>query len=200
MHSEKRMSARTDARASDGRQPAPSASLTRSSKPRIALTVATTFGLGYLPSAPGTWGCFAGVLIYWIIFSRFPFVISGGKLVWATNAEAGIALGGAIALLLGLAGMWAADRAARFLGKKDPGSVVIDEVSGQFLALFLALAPANWKYLMLGLILFRAFDIWKPAPARQAESLPRGLGIMADDWIAGIYAAIGLWIARAAGM
>ncbi|MGA7553356.1 MAG: phosphatidylglycerophosphatase A, partial [Candidatus Acidiferrales bacterium] len=57
----------------------------------------------------------------------------------------------------------------------------------------------NWKYLLLGFILFRVFDIWKPFPARQAESLPGGWGIMADDWIAGIYAAIGLWLARAAG-
>jgi phosphatidylglycerophosphatase A len=58
----------------------------------------------------------------------------------------------------------------------------------------------NWKYLLLGFILFRVFDIWKPFPARQAESLPGGLGIMADDWIAGIYAALGLWIARALGI
>ncbi len=58
----------------------------------------------------------------------------------------------------------------------------------------------SWKYLLLGFILFRLFDIWKPFPARQAESLPGGWGIMTDDWIAGIYAAIGLWIARAAGL
>ena len=58
----------------------------------------------------------------------------------------------------------------------------------------------NWKYLLLGFILFRVFDIWKPFPARQAEALPGGWGIMADDWIAGIYAAIGLWLARAAGL
>jgi phosphatidylglycerophosphatase A len=54
--------------------------------------------------------------------------------------------------------------------------------------------------LLLGFILFRIFDIWKPFPARQAESLPGGWGIMADDWVAGVYAAIGLWIARAAGL
>jgi phosphatidylglycerophosphatase A len=63
----------------------------------------------------------------------------------------------------------------------------------------MAILP-NWKYLLLGFILFRVFDIWKPFPARQAESLPGGLGIMADDWIAGIYAALGLWIARAVGL
>lgn len=61
-------------------------------------------------------------------------------------------------------------------------------------------ASLDWKYLLVGFILFRVFDIWKPFPARQAESLPGGLGIMADDWIAGIYAALGLWLARAFGL
>lgn len=79
--------------------------------------------------------------------------------------------------------------------------MVIDEVSGQLISYFgIGAALPNWKYLLLGFILFRVFDIWKPFPARQAESLPGGLGIMADDWIAGIYAALGLWIARALGL
>ena len=78
---------------------------------------------------------------------------------------------------------------------------MIDEVSGQMITYLLRPSlPLNWKYLLLGFILFRVFDIWKPFPARQAESLPGGLGIMADDWIAGIYAALGLWIARALGL
>ena len=91
---------------------------------------------------------------------------------------------------------------AKYRGMKDPQFVVIDEVSGQMIAYFglACTAFANWKYLLLGFILFRVFDIWKPFPARQAESLPGGLGIMADDWIAGIYAALGLWIARALGL
>ena len=108
--------------------------------------------------------------------------------------------------------------------QEDPQYVVIDEVSGQHLTLLLGCglpiwwraaqplsnttplglitlhSALNWKYLLLGFILFRVFDIWKPFPARQAESLPGGWGIMADDWIAGIYAAIGLWLARAAGL
>ncbi len=81
-------------------------------------------------------------------------------------------------------------------GNKDPQIVVIDEVAGQLISYFGLATPKtfalNWKYLLLGFILFRVFDIWKPFPARQAESLPGGLGIMADDWIAGIYAALGL--------
>jgi phosphatidylglycerophosphatase A len=59
---------------------------------------------------------------------------------------------------------------------------------------------ANWKFLLAGFILFRVFDIWKPFPARQAESLPGGWGIMADDWIAAVYAALGLWLLRALGL
>lgn len=108
-----------------------------------------------------------------------------------------------VALAVLIAGLWAASRAAKYLREKDPQTVVVDEVSGQLIA-YLGLLTAGpvdhyWKYLLLGLILFRVFDIWKPFPARRAESLPGGLGIMADDWIAGIYAAIGLWAARAAG-
>jgi phosphatidylglycerophosphatase A len=105
-----------------------------------------------------------------------------------------------VAVILAVVGVWASTRTAECSGKKDPQFAVIDEVSGQHLAYLLALAPLNWNYLLLGFILFRVFDIWKPFPARQAESLPGGWGIMTDDWIAGIYAAIGLWIARAAGL
>ena len=67
-------------------------------------------------------------------------------------------------------------------------------------ASFFCAVPLNWKYLLLGFILFRGFDIWKPFPVRQAESLPGGWGIMADDWLAAIYAAAGLWIARWLGL
>ena len=86
----------------------------------------------------------------------------------------------------------------------DPQIVVVDEVAGQLIS-YLGLATPrtfalDWKYLLLGFILFRVFDIWKPFPARQAESLHGGLGIMADDWIAGMYAALGLWIVRSLGV
>jgi phosphatidylglycerophosphatase A len=123
-------------------------------------------------------------------------------------------------------GVWSANRAAQYWQIKDPQRVVIDEVSGQHLTLLLGCgvplwwktqpiafqadampigwisthSALNWKYLLVGFILFRLFDIWKPFPARQAEALPGGWGIMADDWMAGIYAAIGLWLARAAGL
>jgi phosphatidylglycerophosphatase A len=129
-----------------------------------------------------------------------------------------------LAILVALIGTWAAGKAAKFWHQNDPQRVVIDEVSGQHLTLLLGCAvpiwwrvsdawsdhdplglitwhsALNWKYLLVGFILFRLFDIWKPFPARQAESLPGGWGIMADDWMAGVYAGISLWLARAAGL
>jgi phosphatidylglycerophosphatase A len=130
-----------------------------------------------------------------------------------------------LTILVAAVGVWSANRASEYWQQKDPQRVVIDEVSGQHLTLLIGCgvplwwravsnspwagfplglitfrSALNWKYLLLGFILFRVFDIWKPFPARQAESLPGGWGIMADDWIAGIYAGLGLWIARAMGL
>ena len=208
-------------------------------KPRISLAIATAFGLGYLPKAPGTFGALAGVAL-----AIFPSwlqgrIESGGTEYISVSFRAGPELEPVIlsqiilTLIVALIGVWTADRTAAYWNTKDPQKVVIDEVSGQHLALLLggfwpmravpAAAPwtnryfspifrmnhplgaglwisPNWKYLLLGFILFRAFDIWKPFPARQAESLPGGLGIMADDWVAGIYAALCLWGARAIGL
>jgi phosphatidylglycerophosphatase A len=125
-------------------------------------------------------------------------------------------------LFIALIGVWTAGRVEKYSRMKDPQFVVIDEVSGQHLTLLLGgmlplmgwfglqsrtpwsaiLYPRhpNWIILLAGLILFRVFDIWKPFPARQAESLPGGWGIMADDWAAGVYAGIILWLARMAGL
>ncbi|MGH9680157.1 MAG: phosphatidylglycerophosphatase A family protein [Candidatus Acidiferrales bacterium] len=170
-------------------------------KPRVSVAIATALGLGYLPKAPGTWGSLAGILIYSVTQYYFPLTAASGvrlqlidRVKWA--AETGLP----VTLVIALVGVWCATRAADFSGRKDPQFVVIDEVSGQHIAYLFSLTLLDWKYLLLGFILFRVFDIWKPFPARQAESLPGGLGIMADDWIAGIYAALGLWIARAIGM
>jgi phosphatidylglycerophosphatase A len=175
-------------------------------QPRLAYWIATVFGAGYLPVAPGTCGSLAGVVIYAAVSFGIPIkafafgdVTSPG--VTAGGRALGVSItGAAIAVALALIGVWAANQVVAFSGKKDPQFVVIDETSGQFLALLLALAPVNWKYLLLGFVLFRVFDIWKPFPVRQAESLRAGWGIMADDWVAGIYVALGLWLARAAGL
>jgi phosphatidylglycerophosphatase A len=184
-------------------------------KPRFALFVATAAGLGYIPLAPGTWGSLAAVGITYLsgklwglLWIRMFFPRLGGN---ANVNEPWMFFGGFaldsrvvpltfLAIGIAVLGVWASGRASQFARNDDPQFVVIDEVSGQLLAFVLALAPANWKYLLLGFILFRVFDIWKPFPARQAESLPGGWGIMTDDWVAGIYAALGLWVARALGL
>ncbi|MGH9747735.1 MAG: phosphatidylglycerophosphatase A family protein [Candidatus Acidiferrales bacterium] len=195
-------------------------------KPRFAFFIATAGGLGYIPVAPGTWGSAAGAAI-WILgpICLAPAFTVVMPATWQSGGAWFTGIGLFITAVIAALGVWASDRAARFSRIKDPQFVVIDEVSGQHLTLLLGLvgpsfraaaqpaaqwfggssshfvvAHVNLKYLLLGFILFRAFDIWKPFPARQAESLPGGWGIMADDWVAGIYAAIGLWIARAAGL
>ncbi len=186
--------------------PEPSSSVPAEKPPRLALLVATGFGLGYLPLAPGTWGSLGGGALVWVlwwivrrpppagveVFPGPPFLFALAQL-W-------------LAPFVYLLAMWAAGRAARFLGGKDPQTIVVDEISGlllTFVPLSVVLAFAeqafNWKYLLAGLILFRVFDIWKPWPARAAEKLPGGWGIMADDWVAGVYAAAGLVVIRAAG-
>lgn len=169
-------------------------------KPRFSLFLATAGGAGYLPAAPGTWGSLVGVLIYAIVGVLFNHAtdLYLDHRHSVVSSQSPIAAG--LAVILALLGVVVSARVAKFVARKDPQFVVIDEVSGQFLTYLLALAPLNWKYLLLGFILFRGFDTWKPFPARQAESLPGGWGIMADDWMAGIYAAIGIWIARAVGV
>jgi phosphatidylglycerophosphatase A len=116
-------------------------------------------------------------------------------------------------------GVWSASQTASYSRTKDPQHVVIDEVSGQQLTFLLGLSPIfiprndigqmdfsfypfpvaqsllRWKCLLLGFILFRVFDIWKPWPIRRLEKLPGGWGVMADDWMAGVYAAILLRVA-----
>ena len=173
-----------------------------SRKPRVSVGIATAFGLGYVPKAPGTFGSLAGVgltVFYWSLLA--PFGATDVYLLdhYFVIAPQGIAI--LIALFVSGIGVVVADRTASYIGQKDPQIVVVDEVSGQLISyLGIGARAPNWKYLLLGFILFRVFDIWKPFPARQAESLPGGLGIMADDWVAGIYAALGLWIARVLGL
>jgi len=93
-------------------------------------------------------------------------------------------------------GVLASELVAKWASAKDPQYVVIDEVSGQLVTYHVLLISAlNWKAWLFGFLLFRLFDIWKPFPIRRLEKLPGGWGIMADDWMAGIYAAILLRLA-----
>ena len=150
------------------------------SKPTLAYLIATAFGLGYLKPGPGTWGSLGGVAVS-ILIARANLPASSFLIVeWAAVA------------IVSAIGVAAATSVSRHSGKKDPRFVVIDEVSGQLIALSFPMVVLNWKSWLAGFILFRVFDIWKPFPARSAESLPEGWGIMADDWIAGVYAGISL--------
>lgn len=146
------------------------------------------------------------------VFSDNHFLVPGSDIHNSVLALPLICALGLLVILGGI-GVWSASKAADFSGVKDPQFVVIDEVAGQHLTLMLPLIPialpnptahmdfsmyaifftlslVNWKYLLVGFVLFRIFDIWKPFPVRQLEKLPRGWGVMADDWMAGVYAAI----------
>jgi phosphatidylglycerophosphatase A len=141
---------------------------------RIAGLVSTWFGCGYFPFAPGTVGSAAAVAI--AIALHYFFGFAG----WHFGVMAAIGF---------LPAVWAAGVTAEERHTKDPSVVVVDEVIGQWVSLAGAL-PFNWKSCLAAFFLFRLFDIWKPAPARQFEALPGGLGINADDVMAGIYAAV----------
>ncbi len=141
-----------------------------------AAFIATWFGSGLLPIAPGTWGSLAALPFAWVIAS-----------VWGQWA---LFVAGAIALA---AGTWAADMFARRNQQEDPPAVVIDEVAGQWLAL--AVVPPGALPYALGFVLFRLFDIVKPWPAGLIDRrLRNGLGIMLDDVVAGVYAAVALLV------
>jgi phosphatidylglycerophosphatase A len=198
-----------------------------SNKPHISILLATSFGLGYIPVAPGTFGSVAGVILALLPFQVLNAIGVAGIQSFAvgeTTVDPLLVTQIAVAVFVALLGVLVSTRSARFWQQKDPQRVVIDEVSGQHLALLLgsilpvwwrpeafSWAPRalgfityesalSWKYLLLGFILFRVFDIWKSFPARQAESLRGGWGIMADDWMAGIYAGLCLWAARGFGL
>jgi phosphatidylglycerophosphatase A len=145
---------------------------TLSRSPAWATLIATFFGVGYLYPGPGTWGSATTVILWWLVAHR---ILPS----WQPWAALLLAL---TAILLGIP---AATRVARASGRKDPQFVVIDEVAGQLITLICA--PIAWQSLLLGFILFRAFDIVKPPPVRQLERLPEGTGIVIDDVGAGLY-------------
>ena len=156
-----------------------------------ALGIATC-GVGLLPVAPGTWGSAFGVGLY--LLAR-----AGSTEVFAYATARGMSLPPleafrttfVLVLIIGvtLAGTWAATRVESVMKVKDPGVVVIDEVAGQLITfLFVPWDSGAWV-IVAGFLAFRVFDIWKPYPVRRLESLESGLGVMADDVLAGAYAA-----------
>ncbi len=146
---------------------------------RTARLVATWFGCGYAPLAPGTVGSLGAIAIAWpaLELTQLP--------PWSLLILVTAALAPAIQ---------AAGLTATAVRMKDPGVIVIDEVLGQWLALSGAVR-LNAKSVLAALLLFRLFDIWKPPPVRRLESMAGGTGIVADDLMAGCYAALVLLLA-----
>lgn len=146
---------------------------------RVTTLVATWFGCGFLPIAPGTWGSLATLPVAHVVAT-----------FWGAWSLAGFAL--AVAAI----GVHASGETARLRGRKDPSEVVVDEVAGQAIALIpvYALVPPGATVLRVGTVLlafllFRILDVWKPGPIGAAEKLPGGWGIMADDVVGGTLAA-----------
>jgi phosphatidylglycerophosphatase A len=137
----------------------------------VALALATSGGVGYIPFAPGTFGSLAGLLLWWLL--------PGSLSVQLT-----------VIVVIFIVGSWSGSEAERHFASTDPGPVVIDEVLGMLVTLFLN--PVGWGGAILGFLLFRASDIIKPYPANKLEQLHGGVGVMADDLMAAIYANLAL--------
>jgi phosphatidylglycerophosphatase A len=172
----------------------------RIGKDYLALAIATC-GVGYLPLAPGTWGSLVGIGVYALVRGasmKLFFALASPPAHNLLHVYYGVLTLELVAVsALALAGTWAASHTEKLSGKKDPSKVVIDEVVGQFIALLpvpFLLGPAWWS-LILAFVLFRFFDIIKPYPARRLETMQGGLGVMGDDVIAGVYAALGVMLA-----
>jgi phosphatidylglycerophosphatase A len=145
----------------------------------LAYLIALWFGCGRVPVAPGTAGTLGALPLYLAVRGL---------------GAPGILLA---ALVVTVIGIWAAGVVAQDRGTTDPQIVVVDEVAGVLVAL--AVAPPTWAGVASAVLLFRLFDVTKPFPARAAERLHGGLGIVLDDIVAGIWAAAGVLLLRALG-
>ncbi|HEY7170664.1 MAG TPA: phosphatidylglycerophosphatase A [Vicinamibacterales bacterium] len=135
----------------------------------VALALATTLGVGFVPWAPGTFGSAAGLVLWWLLPSS------------------AIVQAAAIVIVFVL-GAWSGSVAERHFRASDPAQVVIDEVMGMWITLLLN--PVGWQGAVIGFLLFRLFDVIKPYPANRLERLRGGVGVMADDGMAAVYANI----------
>jgi phosphatidylglycerophosphatase A len=140
----------------------------------LALAIASAGGVGYVPFAPGTFGSAVGLALWAVLPSTLSSQLLAVVLVFA-------------------GGTWASGVTERHVRSTDPGIVVIDEVLGMLVTLLSN--PVGWTGAALGFFLFRAFDVVKPYPANQFERLHGGVGIMADDAMAGVYANMALRLA-----
>ena len=151
---------------------------------RLAVVVSTGFYCGYAPVAPGTVGSALGLVVFGVLRA---IASPLGEVV-------------TIAVLLAV-GVWSASVTERYVGRTDPGIIVIDEIVGMLLTF--ACLNVGFGSLLFGFVLFRVFDIVKPYPARACERLPGGWGVMADDVVAALYAQAvlrgGIWVIAALG-
>jgi phosphatidylglycerophosphatase A len=138
-----------------------------------ALAVATALGVGYVPFAPGTFGSAAGLVLWALLPSS-------------------VAVQAAAIIILFVVGSWSGTVAEQHFGRQDPGQVVVDEVMGMLITLFMN--PVGWRGAAVAFVLFRIADIAKPYPANRLERLHGGVGVMADDGMAAIYANVVLRI------
>ena len=134
---------------------------------KISEWIATCFKVGYLPFAPGTWGSVFAILLWWVLLKDLNTFIFGVVII--------------IFLLIGIV---VSNIIIDQSGDHDPSHIIIDELVGQWLALFLL--PEGFFNIAISFILFRFFDIIKPWPIRLIEKLPKGLGVMSDDLTAGL--------------
>jgi phosphatidylglycerophosphatase A len=140
--------------------------------------LATCFGIGWIPRAPGTFASAAALPLGWLL-------VTAG---WPV-----LLIGAAVATLVGI---WACGIHAQRVGLYDPSECVLDEVAGQWFALFpiaFYVRGSDWRLYGIAFLLFRLFDIFKPWPISAAEKLPGGFGVMMDDVVAGLAAAVLLY-------
>ena len=140
---------------------------------RLGLFIATCGYLGYVPVAPGTFGSAAGLVVF-------------AAVRWSGSP----ALELAVIMLLFAVGVWSANAAERHFGGVDPAPVILDEVVGMLITL--AFLPVNITGAVVGFLLFRLFDVVKPWPANRLEAVRGGLGVMADDAMAGVYGNVAM--------
>jgi phosphatidylglycerophosphatase A len=149
---------------------------------RFAYTLATGFGAGFAPGAPGTFGAIEGVVVF------LAFIALSSRL--SLSPTWSFALLAIINVVLFAVGVWSSNRACEIIGVKDPSQIVIDEVSGQLIGLTPLAGSVSVAGVIAAFVLFRLFDILKPYPIRKLEALPAGFGVMSDDALAGVYAAV----------
>jgi len=147
-------------------------------KLRLSQMIASLFYVGFLPGMPGTYGSIITAVLFYLVYS-----LTG-------SIQPEFHLG--FVCLITLIGVLASAEIERSTGVEDPSYIVIDEVAGQ-LVTFLFLPITGWN-ILLGILAFRIFDIWKPYPIRKLERIGKGVGVMADDLLAGIYGNIVLQI------